>query len=69
MAILNKRVSRRTESARQLPPGQHRTADFSIPQAGPTPRTDLGRWRCTIRNRVGGQHGWAWPSSTTYTLP
>jgi hypothetical protein len=61
MTIFNKRFSRRrTESARQLPPSQHLTADFPVPQAGPTPRIDLDDWRFTIRNEVGAQHGWTW---------
>ena len=61
MNIVNKRFSgRRTESARQLPPGQHLTADFPVLQAGPTPRIDLDDWRFTIRNEVGTQHGWTW---------
>jgi hypothetical protein len=58
MTIFNKRISRRTESARQLPPGQHLTADFPVPQARPTPRIDLDDWRFTIRNEVDAQHGW-----------
>jgi hypothetical protein len=42
MTIVNKGFrGRRAESARQLPPGQHLTADFPVLQAGPTPRIDL----------------------------
>jgi DMSO/TMAO reductase YedYZ molybdopterin-dependent catalytic subunit len=51
---------RRTESARQLPPGQHLTADFPVLQAGPTPNIDLDEWKLTIRNELGEQHGWTW---------
>jgi hypothetical protein len=59
MTIFNKRFGRRrTESARQLPRGQHLTADFSVPPAGPTPRIDLDHSRFTIRNQVGAQLGW-----------
>ena len=61
MNIVNKRFSgRRTESARQLPPGQHLTADFPVLQAGPTPRIDLDDWRFAIRDEHGAQHGWTW---------
>jgi len=61
MTIVNRGFrGRRTESARQLPPGQHLTADFPVLQAGPTPRFDLDEWRLTIRNEVGAQHGWSW---------
>jgi DMSO/TMAO reductase YedYZ molybdopterin-dependent catalytic subunit len=61
MTIVNKGFrGRRTESARELPPGQHLTADFPVLQAGPTPRIDLDDWRFTIRNELGAQHGWTW---------
>ena len=50
----------RDESSRTLPPGQHLTADFPVLQAGPTPDIDLDRWRFTIRNEHGVQHGWSW---------
>ena len=51
MTIVNKGFrGRHTEAARQLPPGQHQTADFPVLQAGPTPRIDLDDWRFTIRN-------------------
>ncbi len=52
MTIVNNRFSgSRTEPARQLPPGQHLTADFPVLQAGPTPRIDLDDWRFTIPKR------------------
>jgi hypothetical protein len=52
MTIVNKGFSgRRAESARQLPPGQHLTADFPARQAGPTPRIDLDD--CAARYRHG----------------
>jgi DMSO/TMAO reductase YedYZ molybdopterin-dependent catalytic subunit len=52
MAVVNKGFrGRHTESARQLPPGQHLTADFPVLQAGPTPRIDIDDWRFTIRMR------------------
>ena len=61
MTLVNKGFhGRRTESARQLPPGQHLTADFPVLQAGPTPRIDLDEWQFTIRNEHGEQHGWTW---------
>ena len=54
MTIANKRFGgSRTESARQLPPGQHLTTDFPVLQAGPTPPIDLDDWRFTIRSDVG----------------
>ena len=61
MTIVNKGFrGRRAESARQLPPGQHLTADFPVLQAGPTPRIDLDDWRLTIRDERGAQHKWTW---------
>jgi DMSO/TMAO reductase YedYZ molybdopterin-dependent catalytic subunit len=61
MTIVNNGFrGRRTESARQLPPGQHLTADFPVLQAGPTPRIDLDEWKFSIRNEHGEQHGWTW---------
>ncbi|GFG54879.1 sulfite oxidase-like oxidoreductase [Mycolicibacterium agri] len=61
MSIVNKGFrSRRRESTRPLPPGQHLTEDFPILQAGPTPRIDLDRWRFTITNELGAQHSWTW---------
>jgi len=61
MSIVNKGFrGRRAESARQLPPGQHLTADFPVLQAGPTPRIDLDNWRFTIRDELGAEHGWTW---------
>ena len=44
MSVVNKGFrGRRAESAVELPPGQHLTADFPVLQAGPTPRIDLDR--------------------------
>jgi DMSO/TMAO reductase YedYZ molybdopterin-dependent catalytic subunit len=61
MAVVNKGFrGRRTETARQLPPGQHLTADFPVLQAGPTPRIDLDGWRFTIRDERGAEHVWTW---------
>jgi DMSO/TMAO reductase YedYZ molybdopterin-dependent catalytic subunit len=61
MSIVNKSFGgRRTESARELPPGQHLTADFPVLQAGPTPRIDLDDWRFTIRDELGTEHSWTW---------
>lgn len=61
MTIVNKGFrGRRTESARQLPPGQHLTTDFPVLQAGPTPRIDLDDWQLTIRNEIGTQREWTW---------
>ena len=61
MSIVNKGFrGRRVESALQLPPGQHLTADFPVLQAGPTPRIDLDRWRFTIRDACGAEHVWSW---------
>ena len=62
MSIVNKGFRRRNvESARELPPGQHLTADFPVLQAGPTPRIDLDDWRFTIRDEHGAEHSWTWP--------
>lgn len=61
MTIVNKGFrGRRTETTRQLPPGQHLTADFPVLQAGPTPRIDLDSWRFTIRDEHGAEHVWTW---------
>ena len=61
MTIANKGFrGRRTESARQLPPGQHLTADFPVLQAGSTPQIDLDNWRFTIRDERGAEHVWTW---------
>jgi len=61
MSIANKGFrGRRTASARELPPGQHLTADFPVLQAGPTPRIDLDNWRFTIRDERGREHVWTW---------
>ena len=61
MTVVNKGFrGRRTESVRQLPPGQHLTADFPVLQAGPTPRIDLDDWRFTIRDERGAEHVWTW---------
>jgi DMSO/TMAO reductase YedYZ molybdopterin-dependent catalytic subunit len=61
MSIVNKGFGgRRVEWARQLPPGQHLTADFPVLQAGPTPRIDLDDWRFTIRDERGVEHVWTW---------
>src|SRR5436190_22572984 len=61
MSIVNKGFrGRRADPARQLPPGQHLTADFPVLQAGPTPRIDLDDWRFTIRGQRGDEHCWTW---------
>jgi DMSO/TMAO reductase YedYZ molybdopterin-dependent catalytic subunit len=61
MSIVNKGFRRgRGESTRELPPGQHLTADFPVLQAGPTPRIDLDDWRFTIRDELGAEHSWTW---------
>jgi DMSO/TMAO reductase YedYZ molybdopterin-dependent catalytic subunit len=61
MAVVNKGFrGRHAESVRQLPPGQHLSADFPVLQAGPTPRIDLDDWRFTIRDELGAQHRWTW---------
>ncbi|WP_101952235.1 sulfite oxidase-like oxidoreductase [Mycobacterium sp. 3519A] len=61
MTVVNKGFGgRRTQSARQLPPGQHLTTDFPVLQAGPTPRIDLDQWQFTIRDERGGEHVWDW---------
>jgi DMSO/TMAO reductase YedYZ molybdopterin-dependent catalytic subunit len=61
MTIANRGFrGRRTESARELPPGQHLTADFPVLQAGPTPRIDLDDWRLTIQNELGAERVWTW---------
>jgi DMSO/TMAO reductase YedYZ molybdopterin-dependent catalytic subunit len=61
MPIANKGFrGRRTESVRELPPGQHLTADFPVLQAGPTPRIDLDNWRFTIRDERDAEHVWTW---------
>ena len=61
MSVVNKGFrGRRAQSAPDLPPGQHLTADFPVLQAGPTPRIDLDDWRFTIRDELGAEHGWNW---------
>src|SRR4051812_41432189 len=61
MSVVNRGFGgRRAEPARQLPPGQHLTADFPVLQAGPTPRIDLDDWRFTIREQRGAEHCWTW---------
>jgi len=61
MTIVNKGFrGRRAESTRELPPGQHLTADFPVLQAGPTPRIDLDDWRFTIRDGHVAEHVWTW---------
>lgn len=61
MSIVNKGFrGRRAESAVEVPPGQHLTADFPVLQAGPTPRIDLDDWRFTIRDACGTEHVWTW---------
>jgi DMSO/TMAO reductase YedYZ molybdopterin-dependent catalytic subunit len=61
MTIVNRGFrGRRAESARQLPPGQHLTADFPVLQAGPTPRIGLDNWRFTIRDGRGAEQVWTW---------
>lgn len=61
MTLVNKGFRRRSnEAPRELPPGQHLTADFPVLQAGPTPSIDLEDWRFTVRNELGAQHGWTW---------
>src|SRR5262249_48925784 len=61
MSIVNKDFrGRRAESALELPPGQHLTADLPVLQAGPTPRIDLDNWRFTIRDERGAEHVWTW---------
>lgn len=68
MAIVNKGFrGRRAESGRQLPPGQHLTADFPVLQAGPTPQINLDDWRFTIRDEHGAEHVWTW--SQLMSLP
>ncbi|MEW2482867.1 molybdopterin-dependent oxidoreductase [Mycobacterium sp. NPDC049093] len=61
MTVVNKGFrGRRTEAARELPPGQHLTADFPVLQAGPTPHINLDDWRFTIREESGAEHVWTW---------
>jgi DMSO/TMAO reductase YedYZ molybdopterin-dependent catalytic subunit len=61
MSIVNRGFrGRRTESALELPPGQHLTADFPVLQTGPTPRVDLDDWRLTIRDELGADYNWTW---------
>jgi DMSO/TMAO reductase YedYZ molybdopterin-dependent catalytic subunit len=61
MSIVNKGFrGRRAESALELPPGQHLTADFPVLQTGPTPRIDLDDWRLTIRDELGADYKWTW---------
>jgi DMSO/TMAO reductase YedYZ molybdopterin-dependent catalytic subunit len=65
MTIVNKGFhGRRVESAVELPPGQHLTADFPVLQAGPTPRIDLDDWRFTIRTELGAEQSWTWAQLT-----
>lgn len=61
MSIVNKGFrGRGAQSAFELPPGQHLTADFPVLQAGPTPRIDLDQWRFTVRDPRGDERVWTW---------
>lgn len=61
MTVVNRGFhGRREETSRQLPPGQHLTADFPVLQAGPTPRISRDDWRFTIRDEFGEEQAWTW---------
>jgi DMSO/TMAO reductase YedYZ molybdopterin-dependent catalytic subunit len=47
-------------SAAGVPPGQYVTEDFPVLSAGPTPRTDLDRWRFTVTTEAGERREWTW---------
>jgi DMSO/TMAO reductase YedYZ molybdopterin-dependent catalytic subunit len=51
---------RRDDAAADLPPGQYRTRDFPVLQAGPTPSVPLDVWRFTIRAETGTESTWTW---------
>jgi hypothetical protein len=52
------------EDAGRVPPGQYATEGFPVLSAGPTPRTPLKKWTCSITQ--GGQirKSWTWASRT-----
>jgi DMSO/TMAO reductase YedYZ molybdopterin-dependent catalytic subunit len=53
-------TGRRDRTMAQLPPGQYLTPDFPVLSAGPTPRVLLDKWRFTITDEAGSEHGWTW---------
>jgi len=51
---------RRTRDDSGLPPGQHRTADFPVLSAGPTPKIARQDWEFRIVTETGATHRWDW---------
>jgi DMSO/TMAO reductase YedYZ molybdopterin-dependent catalytic subunit len=48
------------ETAKRLPPGQHRTEDFPVLSLGPTPHVDLATWRFSINDGPRPLANWSW---------
>ena len=44
----------------RIPPGQYETRGFPVLSAGPTPRTDLGRWDFSVVGEVDEPRRWTW---------
>ena len=53
---------RRSQSeSKRLPPGQHRTSDFPVLSAGPTPHTPLDAWTFALEAEDGTKMvSWSW---------
>jgi DMSO/TMAO reductase YedYZ molybdopterin-dependent catalytic subunit len=47
-----------------LPPGQHRTFDFPVLSAGPTPVVDRRAWELTVTTTTGHERIWDFSSLT-----
>jgi len=46
--------------AGRLPPGQHLVSDFPVLSAGPTPRSDLSKWRFALDFDNKNLAQWSW---------
>jgi DMSO/TMAO reductase YedYZ molybdopterin-dependent catalytic subunit len=51
---------RRNRDDSGLPPGQHRTEDFPVLSAGPTPKIAREDWEFRIVTETGTSHRWDW---------
>lgn len=48
------------ETARRLPPGQHKTDDFPVLSMGPTPRVGTEGWRLDLKLGPRLTKSWSW---------
>ena len=53
-------MGRRNRDDPVLPPGQHRTEDFPVLSAGPTPRITRDEWEFRISTENGDLQKWDW---------